>query len=165
MVMEKNVSIILLSTIIVVLLVLILYIYLQSSSSTSNFKLSSVPIAPSSTNTNITTLNPSVSSVNGSQCNGFVLSTSKLDSIVKGTCTFGGGFLNVRLGAGNSGSMLVELTNINTNTTPIFIQKFNKDCNSSIGAYNLSAGTYTVEILTGVGPGSCGNAYISLKQV
>ncbi len=133
---------------------------------------SALPHSVSSNLNSTLVQNPTTVSINGSSCGNFTLSLSSLSSTKTGSCSWSGGNLNITYATGNSGYAIISIVGNNGNTYFSNSTTVWGDCDNNVPNYipanipiasvNLPAQTYTIEIRTGRGGGSCGNAFVHL---
>ena len=110
----------------------------------------------------VTTIAPSGSSLNGTSCGSFNLSTALEGARLYGTCTWGGGPISIYAAGGNSGYVSYTISGGPNNVTYAH-NSTTARCSTPMGSVYLPAQTYRIKMATGVGGGDCGNATLQLS--
>ena len=141
-------------------------IYINSSTYGNNANynfisyLPSKPINITPTNTS-TNLNITKHKERIYNCSNFSFTSNLYNTSYNKTCEFKGGFMNISMGSGNSGYL--GLSVIGDNGKIYYAGSTNYRCLSYIKSVYAPKQTYSINIRTGPGGGSCGNStlYIS----
>ena len=144
----------------------------SESVDTSSFIISQVNKAPTNykqlavnLSTNRAGYNPTSTSVNGSSCGNFTLSSPFFSSQVYGECSWGGGNISLTYAGGDSGYASISITGQNGKS---YFSKSTTDRGECYAGYAtnivyLPAQKYTISLGTGGGGGDCGNAFVTLS--
>jgi hypothetical protein len=103
----------------------------------------------------------STSSMNGTSCGAFNLSTSSLGSYQYGSCAWPGGMLDIYANGGDSGYLAYTISGGPTNQIYVHNSTVNR-CSGLVQSIYLPAQTYEIMIHTGEGGGYCGDAGIQM---
>ncbi len=147
------------------IIVLAIGIYFLSSQHSTNGNGTGAPSLQQAVTTVAVTTVAATTVSSYPNCNGFTLSESAGASYVNGTCEWSGGQLDVQLGAGDPGSVRLQIVG-QSNGVTYFSNVSESNCPAYYGSVNIPPGVYKIieHDGTGGGAGACSDATIALSS-
>lgn len=152
---------------VIIFSIMLIIAYTQTHAFNFKKSTSTTTVAKNGSGSTTTTVNgPTTSTTaNYSQhlnsCNNFSLYLGKSNAVVTGNCTWTGGLMGLWVAAGNSGTEQVTIIGADNITYVNQISIYT--CKAFFENITLPAQAYRMELRTGVGGGSCGEAAAELN--